>query len=231
MALGLIPARAGGLVEEIDDDLEGAHPRAGGRASSRRHTPRAYEGSSPRGRADGGDWDACIAGGLIPARAGGLAVSRVGRVVGGLIPARAGGPATGVAAPAREGSSPRGRGGRSSQWSSHCRRAHPRAGGADQVCIPETARAWRLIPARAGRTLPDRSRWGGQRAHPARAGRTTGGSRLARGSGLIPARAGGLPCAIGHAAPDRLIPRGRADPSMALPMTRSGLIPARAGRT
>ena len=147
--VGLIPARAGKTHHDQDQTVRlPAHPRAGGENPARRHGRSNDGGSSPRGRGKPpapGHYQ--HAGGLIPARAGKTRSPNRPRRRGGAHP-RAGGenmPAS-SASWAVVGSSPRGRGKR------RTRRGQPIEA--------------RLIPARAGKTLPSMHVRQVSRAHP-----------------------------------------------------------------
>ena len=197
----LIPARAGKTLRRCSGSRNrAAHPRAGGENPTAASSRRARAGSSPRGRGKlaGGP---CLGGGcgLIPARAGKTSLLRTYLMRSRAHP-RAGGE-NGQRRPrctSDLGSSPRGRGKRSTRC--------PR-------------REWRgLIPARAGKTERGSSPLYASSAHPRAGGENDrvrhagpsrhGSSPRGRGKrpchctqrvvrGLIPARAGktGLRCA------------------------------------
>ena len=235
---------------------DGAHPRAGGADPLRMDLAQDAAGSSPRGR--GGQAliaQALYGGGLIPARAG--RTSSRGRVPG---PTRAHPRAGGAdaitpgGASGREGSSPRGRGGRHDprivlgaggliparagrtaveQPAARARRAHPRAGGADKAKPrPGAGRAGSSPRGRGGLSPPHPHRVE-VGLIPARAGRTLLLPAASRRQGAHPRAGGADPLRfwpqfsiVGSS------PRGRGGHQDAQGgFDADGLIPARAGRT
>ena len=190
----LIPARAG-KTRRVWRGHQGttAHPRAGGENFKCRDEIRDSTGSSPRGRGKlGSDSMSMVGNRLIPARAGKTGSKRDAGCWSRAHP-RAGGENHGRArmTPRWTGSSPRGR------------------GKPDRESPPHSAR--RLIPARAGKTVPDSFEFSREAAHPRAGGenamtprvrsRLAGSSPRGRGKrgmtgatslspGLIPARAG-----------------------------------------
>ena len=154
---GLIPARAGKTGPPARRPRPpAAHPRAGGENRFAGYIKRTAKGSSPRGRGKrAGRARSCLAGRLIPARAGKTVCILCARCRGWAHP-RAGGENTcGLArADIVEGSSPRGRGKHAALLEGHV--------------------AVRLIPARAGKTEVKREHREYPKAHPRAGGENDG---------------------------------------------------------
>ena len=195
-ALRLIPARAGKTrAVAPSSPSPGAHPRAGGENSGSRRGFARLLGSSPRGRGKLAVVLAAAHGcGLIPARAGKTAVE-VLPVVDLRAHPRAGGENFVECRPGfcRSGSSPRGRG--------------------KQPPLRNSLTSPGLIPARAGKTVPDWEHKALPGAHP---------------------RAGGENSSTLSTSPPGFgsSPRGRGKLyQMAVAQAAMRLIPARAGKT
>ena len=192
----LIPARAGKTPRPRRPSCSAwAHPRAGGENYRAIGPASGPAGSSPRGRGKRVHCSvlSCLVG-LIPARAGKTHHHSETSVRMRAHP-RAGGENRNAHTHRKDsqGSSPRGRGKRSSSPT------HETAAG--------------LIPARAGKTVPQARSWSPSSAHPRAGGENNKGGD---GSGTSPGSS----------------PRGRGKlGGGGLPLLSSRLIPARAGKT
>ena len=194
--VGLIPARAGKTpARRRRGRRRKAHPRAGGENRQVCSWASPGAGSSPRGR---GKPRTGRAGGcprrLIPARAG-KTLPRLGMGTTSQAHPRAGGENNGAVSLtlSQYGSSPRGRG-------------KPRP-------VPASSKCDRLIPARAGKTLPGKASTHPHRAHPRAGGENPSAPRRSRFT-------------LGSS------PRGRGKRRIEQDVGLSArLIPARAGKT
>ena len=193
---GLIPARAGKTTSPTAASTSAwAHPRACGENSTASATSRCWSGSSPRVRGKRGDQGPPAGGGgLIPARAG-----KTGSRSQACGPA----PAHPRACGENSASDPPWLGSTGSS---------PRVRGKPQTRI-DLREISRLIPARAGKTLPRDDMHARRAAHPRACGENVREVSLtAIPAGSSP-RVRGKPPRLGAAA------------------TEAGLIPARAGKT